>query len=187
VRSAPAACRRRTAFLTATEASDAAWRGITEAGLLDRPVWAGAFNGTEAGEPILVQRLDRPNSYYWIVPASDSEGLIRAAISVDAIYGTYKSAATLNARQSLLLGFHDREEIYAHISAQPIDLPQYAGRLIFRPQVASLHPVYVWKPCRESLSPFYPFRMISTGENWIYLRIFDGAIFTSLTNPTGGI
>ena len=134
-----------------------------------------------------MQRLDRRDSYYGIVPASDSEGLIRAAISVDAIYGTYKSATTLNARQRVLLGFQDREEIFAHISAQPIDLPQYAGRVIFRPQVASLHPVYVWKPCRESLSPFYPFRMISTGQNLIYVRIFDGAVFTSLTNPVGGI
>ena len=99
----------REALLTAAEATDAAWRGITDVGLLDRPVWAGAFNGTEAGEPILVQRLDRRDSYYWIVPASDREGLIRAAISVDAIYGTYKSAATLNAEQSVLFGFHDRE------------------------------------------------------------------------------
>jgi hypothetical protein len=177
----------REALLTAAEATDAAWRGITDVGLLDRPVWAGAFNGTEAGEPILVQRLDRRDSYYWIVPASDREGLIRAAISVDAIYGTYKSAATLNAEQSVLFGFHDREEIFAHISGRPIDLPHYAGRLIFRPEVACLHPVYVWKPCRESLSPFYPFRMLSTGENLIYVRIFDGAVFTSLTNPAGGI
>jgi hypothetical protein len=134
-----------------------------------------------------VQRLDRRDSYYWIVPASDDEGLIRAAISVDAIYGTYKSAATLNAGQSVLFGFQNREEVFAHISRQAIDLPQYAGRLIFRPEVACLHPVYVWKPCRESLSPFYPFRMISTGQNLIYVRIFDGAVFTSLTNPVGGI
>ena len=78
-------------------------------------------------------------------------------------------------------------EIFAHISGRPIDLPHYAGRLIFRPEVACLHPVYVWKPCLGSLSPFYPFRMLSTGENLIYVRIFDGAVFTSLTNPAGGI
>jgi len=35
----------------------------------------------------------------------------------------------------------------------------------------------VWKPCMESLSPFFPFHMFTVGAHGIYVRT-DGVIFT---------
>jgi hypothetical protein len=44
----------------------------------------------------------------------------------------------------------------------------------------------VWRPCRESLSPFYPFKLVSYGAHRLYLRS-DGQIFTRLTVGERGI
>jgi hypothetical protein len=39
----------------------------------------------------------------------------------------------------------------------------------------------VWKPCVESRSPFYPFRLVTIGDQVRYVRI-DGKEFASLTD-----
>jgi hypothetical protein len=77
--------------------------------------------------------------------------------------------------------------VVAHVANQRIALPGYAGLLNLRPEGTSVHSAYVWKPCCESLSPFYPFRMVTIGSLRIYVRIFDGSVFTSLTTNVGGL
>jgi hypothetical protein len=174
-------------LLEASTARETALIRAEETGLFTREPWGRIFEGVRPGEPILVQRLDRADSYYWIVPANDGEGDPRGAVSIDARFGDYLSAVRLHAADRVLFAFRDVEELLEHVATPRIELPDGASRLIFRPEGASVHPAYVWKPCRESLSPFYPFRMLTIGPFRIYVRVFDGAIFTSLTNTTGGI
>jgi hypothetical protein len=45
---------------------------------------------------------------------------------------------------------------------------------------------WVWRPCDQSLSPYYPFKMVSYGGNRLYVRS-DGHVFTSLTTTGRGI
>jgi hypothetical protein len=172
-------------LLTRSEAGATALQRVAETGLLESEQWSSVFDGVQPGDPILVQRLDRLDSYYWIVPAMSGEDDVRAAVSIDARFGNYKAALSTADRR--LVQFRDSEEVLAHIATPRIDLPDDAGRLIIRPEGTMVHPIYVWKPCRESLSPFYPFRMIAVGPFQVYVRVFDGAIFTALTNDSGGI
>lgn len=160
---------------------------LEDSGLLAHPRWSNILGGLHPIEPVLVQRLDRVDTYYWIIPAADQQGGLQAAVRLDARFGNYQQAITVPHPESPMFGFTNPEEVLEHLSAQRIDLPKKAGRLIVRPGIVSVYPCLVWRPCRQSLSPFYPFRMITIGAFTIYVRIFDGAIFTELTADTGGI
>jgi hypothetical protein len=174
-------------LLVASEAGEVALVGIRQTGLSERERWRPVLHDVRSGDPILVQRLDRLDSYYWIVPLRDQENGLQAAVSIDARYGDYQSAMALREQDSVLFGFREFDETLDHVARQRIELPDDLGRLVIRPEGTCVHPVYVWKPCRESLSPFYPFRMVTVGPFQIYVRVFDGAIFNSLTNDKGGI
>jgi len=134
-----------------------------------------------------VQRLDRPDSYYWIVPAVDEKGGLRAVVRFDARFGNYQQAIAVRDPQASFFGFGEAEEIIEYLLSKRLELPDDGGRLVVRREALCVHPCLVWRPCRQSLSPFYPFRMISVGELRLFVRIFDGAIFFVLTADKGGI
>jgi hypothetical protein len=73
------------------------------------------------------------------------------------------------------------------VRGRQFELPGNAGRLVVRAEELSANPALVWQPCRESLSPFYPFRMILHGAHRLFVRVYDGAVFTALTNDLGGL
>jgi hypothetical protein len=160
---------------------------LKEAGLLSHPVWSKVFADVRTREPLLVQRLDRLDSYYWIVPTVDERGGLRAAVGIDARFGDYQQTMAVRNPDASLFGFADPEKAIEHVLGRQFELPGDAGRLFVRPQGLSVHSALVWRPCRESLSPFYPFRMISLGAHRLYVRVFDGAVFTTLTNDQGGL
>lgn len=160
---------------------------LSGAGLLSRPVWSKVFDGARAAEPMLVQRLDRLDSYYWIVPAIDAQGAMRAAVGIDAHSGSYQQTMALPNPGASLFGYAEAQKAMDRVLGRQFDLPAGAGRLIVRPQGLSLHSALVWRPCRESLSPFYPFRMMLLGANRLYVRVSDGAVFTKLSNDRGGL
>jgi hypothetical protein len=72
------------------------------------------------------------------------------------------------------------------IAGRRVELPDRLGRLPVRREAICLYPTLVWKPCRESLSPFWPFHMLTIGAHRIYVRI-DGAVFTALHDDDRGI
>ena len=55
-----------------------------------------------------------------------------------------------------------------------------------RKEALCLYPTLVWKPCRESLSPYWPFHMFTAGSHRLYIRV-DGAVFTALHDTDRGI
>jgi hypothetical protein len=160
---------------------------LRQAAFAAHPRWSQVFAGVTAATPQLVQRLDRPDSYYWIVPTQDAQGRLRGLVNVDARFGTYQQATGAATGFQSPLNFTSDEELIDHVLAKPIELGDHAGRLVLRREAITIGKALVWRPCRQSLSPFYPFRLVTAGAHRIYVRISDGAMFTALTNERGGI
>ena len=80
----------------------------------------------------------------------------------------------------------DKEAVNDAIYGRLHELPGEAGQLLIRPDIACISRHWVWRPCRESLSPFYPFKLVSYGGHRAYIRS-DGRVFTSLTTTGRGI
>ena len=160
---------------------------LKTAGLLSHPAWSKVFGDVHAGEPLLVQRLDRQDAYYFLVPTMDALGRMRAAVGVDARFGDYQQTMALRDPDASLFGFADNQKAVDRVLGRQFELPGNAGRLLVRAENLTVHPSLVWQPCRESLSPFYPFRMILLGTHRLFVRIFDGSVFTALTNDQGGL
>lgn len=177
--------REGTRLLTAATAAKLAVAAVEEADLHAREGWADALKSARPGNPILVQRLDRLDSFYWIVPMLRQRRL-SAAVSIDARYGDYRQSVRLSEPAREEIGFADDAEVLKHIADRRFDLPELEGRVLVRREAICVYPHYVWRPCLQSLSPFYPFRMVTVGGHRLYIRI-DGAVFTSLTLGLHGI
>jgi hypothetical protein len=109
-----------------------------------------------------------------------------AAAAVDARYGDYLQAARLPRPGPSPLAGLEVDAVLRQFSNQLVDLPEPFGRLRLRDELFCVYPTLVWRPCRESLSPFYPFRMLTVGSHRVYIRT-DGAVFTQLTTNVRGI
>jgi hypothetical protein len=166
-------------------AADLASAALKDHGLLQRKNWRSALEGTEPGKGVLVQRLDRLDSFYWIVPYMRADSA-RTVVSVDARFGQYLQARTLPEARGTALLTLDRKEVEALIADRVHELGDGRGELLIRPGVACISNHWVWRPCRESLSPFYPFKLVTYGANRLYVRS-DGAVFHSLTTTDRGI
>ncbi len=161
-------------------------RGLKEFNLDKRQPWENALAKAEAGIPRLVQRLDRIDSYYYIVPFSNNRNSGSLAVAVDARFGNYRQSIALpKGSLGFDIGF-SHEKILNLILQGPIELERPKGRILVRKEAVCVYPALVWQPCLESLSPFYPFHMITIGDQRLYMRM-DGQIFTSLHTNIPGI
>jgi hypothetical protein len=108
-------------------------------------------------------------------------------VCIDARFGNYQRAARTASRTGNALGNLDFDPMAAldKVLARPIDLGR-KGRLIVRKAACALYPTLVWRPCRESMSPYVPFFMVSVGTHRLYVRV-DGRIFTRLHTSDRGI
>lgn len=170
------------------EAVMCAKEGINQHNLLKKEGWNKRIKQSRAGEPVLVQRLDRLDSYYYIIPYDVGANKTGSLISVDARYGDYKQGAILPEPRPHLINAYEkgRKSIINDVLKKRFTLKEQLGKLIIRPEAFCLYPTLVWKPCRESLSPFWPFYMFTIGSQHIYVRI-DGEIFTHLTDTGKGL
>jgi hypothetical protein len=131
-----------------------------------------------------VQRLDRIDSYYALVPFETNKRTVALA-AVDGRWGDYMQAVLLPRAQPARSRV-TMEQAFKLIAGKRVDLPDRRGRLLVRKEAVCMYPHLVWRPCLESLSPYYPFYMCTIGNDRIYVRI-DGAVFTSLTLDMKGI
>jgi hypothetical protein len=168
------------------EATERAILGLREFGLYEKKSWENALRETHPGKPVLVQRLDRLDSFYYIVPMGADQRQVSVAVSVDARFGDYRQAVALPEQGENILIDQDREAVLARVIDRKIELGDRLGRFVVRPEAFCLYPTLVWKPCRESLSPFYPFHMFTIGAHHVYVRI-DGQVFTELHDSERGI
>lgn len=68
------------------------------------------------------------------------------------------------------------DQAFKTVVGRRFELGGDRGRLLVRKDAVCLYPHLVWRPCRESLSPYYPFFMFTLGNERLYVRV-DGAVF----------
>lgn len=169
--------------LSPERAMNAAVQGLQEYGLLDRDDWRDAFNVSTVGVPVLVERLDLPNRIYYIVPFRAAPNVAPLLVNVNAYTGQYLEAQLAPAGTSTHFGAAiDRDEVARRFEGQEIKLPD--SDIVIRLERENLAENLVWRPCHQSLSPYWPFYMYVVGDFRIYIRI-DGVLFFDLTTGRG--
>jgi hypothetical protein len=160
--------------------------GLRRHGLPERNDWKAALTDAEPGAPVLVQRLDEIDSYYFIVPFKRQRKGVTAAVAVDARFGDYRQAIALPPGGSSILSALETKTVLEQTIGRRLQLGGRRGSLTVRKEAYCLYPTLVWRPCLESLSPFVPFHMLTVGDHRIYVRV-DSRIFTSLHIDMPGI
>lgn len=163
-------------LITAEEAIEYALRGIEVHELVEDPIFAPALEGAQPAEPILVQHLDVPDTFYYLVPMEKSGG-ITALLSVNGLYGNFEGGQAF--RKPVRKLFLTRQDIVERLLGSPVELGEKLGRAPLREGAFCFYPIMVWKPCQESRSPYYPFHMITVG-NWRIYVGYDGTVYSEL-------
>lgn len=157
---------------------------IGRAGLLANETWKKAMAGVHPGQPRLVHRLDRPRSFYAIVPF-EKGGRVQAQAMMDPYSGELLGAGASEELGKSLSMSSAADDAIARVADKFFDLPGERPRMRLRREGLSASPTLVWKPCRESLTPYLPFTRVTYGDHSIYVRA-DGEVFTALTEPLMG-
>lgn len=180
------AALRTGQLIAAAEASRHALQGLEAYGLNERKNYSELLRKFKPGDGVLVQRLDHPDMFYYIVPVRETAEVIPLAITVDAQTGVYRESAIRTAERGSVFTSLSREKALEAVAGRHFELPGFGGRLLVRKEALCQYPHLVWRPCRESLSPYYPFHMFSVGSQRVYVRT-DGAVFTALHDTDRGI
>jgi hypothetical protein len=172
-------------LLHGEQAARRAEEGLNAYGLAEREHYSRILKRAKFGEPVLVQRLDLPDTFYYIVPVGVS-GRVPLAVAIDAKNGLYLQSAVHTGLEGNLFTLRSNKDVAKSILGSIVELPNGEGRIPIRPEAVCQFPTLVWKPCKESLSPFYPFHLFTVGSERIYVRS-DGAIFNQLHDTDRGI
>ena len=151
----------------------------------DEP-WRKVLREVRPAEPIVVQRLDRLDDYYYLVPLVSGREVTTAALAVDARFGDFQQAISFPEPEASIVSFPDREVIFQQVVDRQFELEEFQGRVQVRKETVTIPEIWFWKPCLESLSPFWPFRMVISGGQTLYVRA-DGQVFTTLHEDVHGI
>lgn len=166
-------------LLRSERISRMAFDGIRKAGLMEDETWQKAMTGVRAGQYCLVHRLDRPRSFYAIVPF-EKGSRVQAQAMLDPYSGELLGAGAAEdlARSLPMPGAAD--DAIKRVAEKRFNLPGERPHMRLRREGLSAAPTQVWKPCKESLSPYLPFTLVTYGERTLYVRA-DGQVFTALT------
>jgi hypothetical protein len=177
-----------TTLITPDCAAGRAMAAMTDFKLAARPDWKACLKDVTPGTPHLIQRTDMADTYYYIVPlVLPTTGAVSVMASIDARFGNYREAICFPASGPSAPGIDlDPQSVLARVAATPIRLPNLRGRLVVRKETAIVDPTLMWRPCRESFSPFYPFYLVHMGNQHVYMRV-DGAVFRSLHSDAYGV
>jgi hypothetical protein len=107
-------------------------------------------------------------------------------VSVDARFGNYRQAISVTQADAGIPQPLSEETIRRLITDRKFELPHRQGALEIRGEIFSIYPALVWRPCRESLTPYVPFHLVTVGDYRLYVRI-DGNVFTKLHTDIPGI
>ena len=149
--------------------------------LRERPKrWGLALSDAVAERSaLLLERLDRHDDYDYIVTYHTGER-VTARIRIDARTGRFAHAAGIDRVGASLTPYVDPAGALERFFGRSLD-PQGVGARVVRRETVGRHPTLVWKPCRQSTSPFLPFYQFSLGDRLVYLRV-DGVWFDRLTS-----
>jgi GR25 family glycosyltransferase involved in LPS biosynthesis len=135
--------------------------------------------------PVLVKYLNRKNDFYYLVPAQGEDQKIYGYINIDGRYGNHKQSAYPNKQGFLRnIKMKTRKEVFKSLKKSA----NFWGKIILTvfQKMMTMSPYMVWMPCRESLSPNYPFQLAKIGWVKFYIRI-DGAVFKKLDTTGQGM
>ena len=139
-------------MIDADEAASAARQALAAlSGPSHEAAIAAAASG-EAGWPLFVTRMDRPDQSYYLVPWHDEQGIV-LVVQIDADDGAMRSFALLPAPVGQLL--ISKEQAVRLVAESRIQVTGDAE--------------LVWKPCRESTSPLQPLWRVPVegGERYV--------------------
>ena len=141
--------------------------------------WRPALAGKEPDAPLLVQRLDRYDEYYYIVPFKRAAAET-ARLILDAASGRFMEASAIDNEGESLPPYHPPLVALESHYGRALDLRAVRNRVL-RSGTIGQHPVLAWRPCKESTSPLLPFYLVSIGDRIVYWRV-DGKAFDELTD-----
>ncbi len=148
-------------------------------GLFENKRYASALKNALPANPILVQRLDKKDSYYYIVPMVREKSITSTAL-IDAVSGVLLGFTPFKKPVDKL--FMTQDEIMKKLAQHPVNLEDDQAKLKLREGAYSIHPAMVWKLCKESLSKYHPFYMVTIGKTKVYVG-WDGKVYTRLHDP----
>jgi hypothetical protein len=124
---------------------------------------------------------------YYIVPF-EKPGHTPVAVRVDSSTGTYLQSVAAQDDGQSVIQFVDLNDILTSLEGRQLDFE--GARVIFHKAEMEPDVPLGWKPCRESMSPFYPFYIVTlntrSGKHEFYVRAHDGEIFTHLEDNMAG-
>lgn len=126
----------------------------------------------------LVRRLDYQDEYYYLVGLRYGEK-VAALARIDALYGAFLGAHISDKKKDghLIL---DRDRALRMLREHPvIDLGDKLGRVPIREGAFCLYPSLVWRPCKESRSPYCPFYQVALESRVIFIG-YDGRTYPAL-------
>ena len=166
----------RAIIIGPDEAKRAAANGVLE--LRGSTRFRAALNDASPVSTMLVERLDRTDSFYYIV-SFESKSKETARVIVDGFSGEFDEASGIEKAGSVMPPFLPPSSALAALDNTYLEAGRYRGRPI-RAGMVGQHPLPVWRPCRESSSAFLPFYQLSVGDHFVYVRL-DGRRFDELT------
>jgi hypothetical protein len=152
----------------------------------DDEIWQRSLKNVKPAPAVLVQRLDRLDEYYYVVPLVSTRTAATAALLFDARFGDFQQAVSFPKPEQSIVNWPSSQAVLKQVVGKTFELERYQGPLHIREGVATVLDFWFWKPCRESLSPLWPFKMIVIGGNTLYFRI-DGQVFTALHDNVLGL
>jgi hypothetical protein len=135
------------------------------------------------GAPMLVRRMDKRGSYYYLTPFVQEDMVIGYAQS-DAYFGNLDGVFMLKKEAKMVEVNPD--VIVKKLAGKKIEMRNLKGRIKLNSKLIKVSKVLVWRPCQQSFSPHLPFWRITVGGSTIYQRI-DGPVFSQLTFDGKGI
>lgn len=174
---------------------EAALNALITYGFRKRGVANDHINGTSPSAPLLVSRLDQKNRKtpgdldYYLIGMQDKAKNNYLLIRVDARSGRYLDSLGIPPTQYLLGSSaitKPRSELMNTVISQfpsnrrNVWATALENELRKTNSFGNNSPWLVWKPCFQSLSAFYPFYEITSGNETFYVRV-DGAYFPRLT------
>ncbi|MBM3253526.1 MAG: hypothetical protein FJZ16_04665 [Candidatus Omnitrophica bacterium] len=139
------------------------WRDLVDPYLLTDPEAVAIFEGTEMGKPILVKRLDKKNSDYYLVPFGKGvygKGFLTSAVIIlDSKGGYFKEASwTKNPERFLRVRKARALELARRYIVQ--NFPRVARNRLMekrRKHISRIEAELVWQPNSFSASPYMPY------------------------------
>ena len=143
--------------------------------------WRYAFRHASPDPPLLVARLDRPGTYYYIAPFRIA-GRLTGRIELNAQTGKYGEATGVVTPKDELSRYASVDDVWARVRTP---LPESRSARPARPaRMPVIEPILVWRPSLQSRTPFLPFHLGRIGRKVTYFRV-DGKEFDDLFMAAG--